>query len=237
MSVASYLTSITPIPVGTTIFFAGQSVPRNFVLAGGGTLLIADYPELFAVMGTGWGGDGITTFGVPDLITYFIQGASVNSGAVVPASPVAGATSTSVTLINANIPTHQATTVTGSGGATLNNGGGATYHNVSIGSGGSATMVDANSSVFGGNNSDLFTTGVNGGTSGAFTCKYANTATAFTPTVSATATSGYLGFLPIIRYTNQLVHYANIPNATPIPQLNNNPLSNIPTLSGYIYSQ
>lgn len=40
-------------------------IPENRISLDGSTPLIADYPELFDVYGTTYGGDGITTFGLP----------------------------------------------------------------------------------------------------------------------------------------------------------------------------
>lgn len=46
---------------------AGGSIPYDKLLADGALYNIVDYPALFARYGTTHGGDGITTFGVPDL--------------------------------------------------------------------------------------------------------------------------------------------------------------------------
>lgn len=40
-------------------------VPDNRLALDGSTPLIADYPELYAVYGTTYGGNGVTTFGLP----------------------------------------------------------------------------------------------------------------------------------------------------------------------------
>lgn len=47
--------------------FLGPSVPPGLALCDGGTLPIAGYEDLFSVIGTTFGGDGQTTFGLPDL--------------------------------------------------------------------------------------------------------------------------------------------------------------------------
>lgn len=46
--------------------FWGTSTPPGSVQPYGQTLLIASFPALFAEFGTQYGGDGITTFGLPD---------------------------------------------------------------------------------------------------------------------------------------------------------------------------
>lgn len=56
------------VPTGGVIPFAGTSAPAGFLLAQGGTQLIASYPALYAVIGTHFGGDGITTFGIPNCV-------------------------------------------------------------------------------------------------------------------------------------------------------------------------
>lgn len=54
-------------PIGTILPYAGQSLPEDWAYAHGQWLAIADHPELFAVIGTTYGGDGITGFRLPDL--------------------------------------------------------------------------------------------------------------------------------------------------------------------------
>lgn len=65
----------TGLPVGAVVAVAGAIVPAGFAVCDGGTLSRADYPELFATIGTIYGaGDGVSTFNVPDLRGYFIRG-------------------------------------------------------------------------------------------------------------------------------------------------------------------
>lgn len=54
-------------PPGTILPFAGSTVPTGFLLCptAADVQLIATYPRLAAALGTLWGGDGITTFGIP----------------------------------------------------------------------------------------------------------------------------------------------------------------------------
>lgn len=54
------------VPVGAELPFHGGTVPDGFLLMYGQTVNIADYPALFTVLGTQHGGDGVTTFGIPD---------------------------------------------------------------------------------------------------------------------------------------------------------------------------
>lgn len=53
--------------LGEIIMFAGSVVPQGFARAEGQLLPIAQYQSLFSLFGTTYGGDGITTFGLPDL--------------------------------------------------------------------------------------------------------------------------------------------------------------------------
>ena len=49
------------------MLFAGNFAPRNWMLCEGQLLPIAQYDALFAIIGTIYGGDGQTTFALPDL--------------------------------------------------------------------------------------------------------------------------------------------------------------------------
>ncbi|MCW5890556.1 MAG: tail fiber protein, partial [bacterium] len=53
--------------VGELIPFAGDYPPTGTLFAHGQTLLIDNYQALFAVIGTLYGGDGATTFALPNL--------------------------------------------------------------------------------------------------------------------------------------------------------------------------
>lgn len=52
---------IGPLP------YSGDSVPTGWLLCDGAIYNIIDYPALFAVISNTYGGDGITTFAVPDM--------------------------------------------------------------------------------------------------------------------------------------------------------------------------
>jgi microcystin-dependent protein len=47
--------------------FAGNFAPRNFAFCDGQLLPISQNPAMFSLVGTIYGGDGRTTFGLPDL--------------------------------------------------------------------------------------------------------------------------------------------------------------------------
>lgn len=53
--------------IGQVIMFAGNFAPRGWAFCDGQLLPIAQYSALFSILGTTYGGDGVTTFGLPDL--------------------------------------------------------------------------------------------------------------------------------------------------------------------------
>lgn len=59
--------SLVRIPTGMVTPFAGGSVPTGWLACIGQIITIISQPALFAVLGTVYGGDGATTFGIPDL--------------------------------------------------------------------------------------------------------------------------------------------------------------------------
>lgn len=53
--------------IGQIIMFAGNFAPQGWALCNGQLLPIAQYTALFSILGTTYGGDGRTTFALPDL--------------------------------------------------------------------------------------------------------------------------------------------------------------------------
>lgn len=53
--------------IGVVKIFAGNFAPRGFMMCNGQTLPINQYSALFSIIGTTYGGNGQTTFGLPDL--------------------------------------------------------------------------------------------------------------------------------------------------------------------------
>lgn len=74
-------------PVGTIISVMGKTAPMNYLACDGTVYNIADYPELAAYFAEQFeasnyfGGNGTTTFAVPDLRGEFIRGTGTNSHA------------------------------------------------------------------------------------------------------------------------------------------------------------
>jgi len=53
--------------LGEIIMFGGNFAPRGWAFCDGQLLPISQYSALFSILGTTYGGDGRTTFGLPDL--------------------------------------------------------------------------------------------------------------------------------------------------------------------------
>lgn len=53
--------------MGSVCWVAGNYCPRGYFYANGDLLSIGQYSTLFSIIGTAYGGDGRTTFGLPDL--------------------------------------------------------------------------------------------------------------------------------------------------------------------------
>lgn len=62
-------------PTGTIIAFAGNTLPKGYLLCDGSKVSRTTYKKLYAVIGTTYGtGNGSTTFNLPNLTDKFIQG-------------------------------------------------------------------------------------------------------------------------------------------------------------------
>ncbi|MFD0916882.1 tail fiber protein [Pseudahrensia aquimaris] len=66
--------------IGEIGMFAGNFAPRGFALADGQLLPIAQNTALFSILGTTYGGDGRSTFGLPDLRGRVVVGAGDGPG-------------------------------------------------------------------------------------------------------------------------------------------------------------
>ena len=53
--------------IGQIVLFAGNFAINQWALCNGAALPVAQYQPLFAILGTTYGGDGITTFNLPNL--------------------------------------------------------------------------------------------------------------------------------------------------------------------------
>jgi microcystin-dependent protein len=80
--------------------FAGNFAPQGWVLCDGRQLSIAEYEALYSLVGTTYGGDGQTSFNVPDLRGR----APMHKSQAYPQGAIGG--TESVTLTQQNLPAH-----------------------------------------------------------------------------------------------------------------------------------
>lgn len=66
--------------LGQVISFAGSFAPKDWAFCHGQVLNIAENQELFTVLGSAYGGDGVTTFALPDCRGRVILGAGKGVG-------------------------------------------------------------------------------------------------------------------------------------------------------------
>lgn len=85
--------------LGEVSIFAGNFAPRGWAFAHGQLLSISQFSALFSILGTTFGGDGRTTFALPDLRGATAIGAFTGSVGAESGSDM-------VTLSTANLPTH-----------------------------------------------------------------------------------------------------------------------------------
>lgn len=91
--------------LGTIILFAGNFAPRGWAFCDGQLMSIAQNTALFSILGTTYGGDGQTTFALPDL-----RGRAPihpgNGPGLTPRALGESSGSESVTLTVGQIPAH-----------------------------------------------------------------------------------------------------------------------------------
>ncbi|MBL0145734.1 MAG: tail fiber protein [Chitinophagaceae bacterium] len=101
--------------------FAGNFAPRGWQLCNGQLLSIAQWTAVFALVGTTYGGNGQTTFAVPDFRGRIAVGAQFAQGPGLPAIQLGEMSGTpNTTLISTNLPFHNHT-LTGSVNMQINN--------------------------------------------------------------------------------------------------------------------
>jgi len=95
----------TDAMIGTIALFAGNFAPRGYALCQGQILAISSNTALFSILGTTYGGNGQTTFALPDLRSRGPIGAGSGPGlSPIDLGQQAGAQS--VTLLTSNLPPH-----------------------------------------------------------------------------------------------------------------------------------
>lgn len=94
--------------IGEIVMFAGNFAPRGWAFCQGQLLSIAQNTALFSILGTTYGGNGQTTFGLPDLRGRVPVGAGQGPGLPsVTLGEMAGAPTHS--LISSEMPAHNHT--------------------------------------------------------------------------------------------------------------------------------
>lgn len=89
--------------IGVIKSFAGNFAPRGFMFCNGAILSIAQNQALFSILGTTYGGDGITTFALPNLNgRYPIGAGNANTGKTYVLGEQAGTTQN--TILQSNLP-------------------------------------------------------------------------------------------------------------------------------------
>ena len=91
--------------VGEIRMFAGNFAPRGWAFCDGQLLAISQNDALFSLLGTIYGGDGRTTFGLPDLRGRVPIHAGSGSG-LSPRRLGAKSGAETVTLITKQLPSH-----------------------------------------------------------------------------------------------------------------------------------
>lgn len=90
-------TGVLP-PIGSMLMFGGAAAPSGWLLCQGQSLLRADYPDLFGVIGTSFGAADSLSFNLPNMSEKFPLGTSSGQ------TPNAGGGSKKIT--EANLPAH-----------------------------------------------------------------------------------------------------------------------------------
>jgi microcystin-dependent protein len=101
--------------------FSGSYAPRGWALCDGGTLNIADNSALFALLGNTYGGDGVSTFALPDLCGR----APLHQGPGYPRGQKAG--TETVALTTASLAAHSHTAMAQSANGTASSPSGAVW--------------------------------------------------------------------------------------------------------------
>jgi microcystin-dependent protein len=153
--------------IGTIMPVGFNFAPRGWALCNGAVLSIAQNSALFALIGTTYGGNGTTTFALPDLrgrtLVGMGQGPGLNNvsqgqvwGAETVNAPVSGAAMVNIDAAHLPKHTHPVSiagnqlTATSTLNATTSLGSGVPIEGMALGSGGASGPGSANIYVGGG---------------------------------------------------------------------------------------
>lgn len=91
--------------IGEIRIFAGINIPDGWAACDGSLVNINDYQALYALISTTYGGDGVTTFALPNLIGRVPVGVGTGPGLSTRTLGEQGGTE-EVTLTSAQMPAH-----------------------------------------------------------------------------------------------------------------------------------
>ena len=93
--------------IGMIMMWSGSFAPKGWLYCHGQTLSVSQYTALFAVLGTTYGGDGYSTFGLPDLRGRVPLGAGTSpQGGQYYQGEAGGSTVQNLALSVNNLPSH-----------------------------------------------------------------------------------------------------------------------------------
>jgi len=132
--------------LGQIIIFAGNFAPRGWAFCNGQLLSISQNSALFSLLGTTYGGDGQTTFALPDLRGRVLMHPGTGPG-LSPRSlgEVGGVENT--TLIVNNLPSHNHSLLASTSPASESSASGNVLSETQVYAGGNATVGLGSTSV------------------------------------------------------------------------------------------
>lgn len=106
--------------LGEIRLFAGNFAPENWALCDGSSLQISSNTALYSLLGTNFGGDGVTTFKLPDLRGRVAVGVGqLTGGSNYTLAQIGGQETVSLTA--GQLPTHQHSLIASTASATATN--------------------------------------------------------------------------------------------------------------------
>jgi len=91
--------------IGEVRLFAGNFAPRSWAYCDGSSMSISEYSALYAIIGDTFGGNGVTSFNLPDLRSRVAVGAGTGPGLTPIALGQAAGSETTTMSVN-QMPAH-----------------------------------------------------------------------------------------------------------------------------------
>lgn len=73
------IATLQPAPAGSIMMWPSNTIPTGWHLCDGSSMARADYPALFAVLGTTYGNNDSSSFNLPDMRGLFVAGKGANN--------------------------------------------------------------------------------------------------------------------------------------------------------------